>query len=188
MSGNSGGPTFINLDYFFGKIYDLFHGVGNFSGGAFLSVLKNILAVLAVFFIFVIIYILVRIYEFRLKERRELMAIIHEAPTPTPKNEKWEQVILHMNSTNQSDWRLAIIEADTMLDEMTKELDLLGENLGERLKAVEPADFTTINAAWEAHKVRNRIAHDGSSFNLTRSDAENTIGLYEEVFKEFKYI
>jgi hypothetical protein len=36
--------------------------------------------------------------------------------------------------------------------------------------------------------VRNKIAHEGSDFVLSKQEAERTIGLYEEVFSEFNYI
>lgn len=110
-----------------------------------------------------------------------------EAPSPE-KNPKWEQVEKHINSNSPSDWRLAIIEADIMLDDMLRAAGYHGESLGDMLKAVEKSDFTTIEAAWEAHKVRNRIAHFGSDFELTEREARRIIALYESVFKEFKII
>jgi hypothetical protein len=103
-------------------------------------------------------------------------------------NERWERVLHHINSLNPSDWRQAIIEADVMLDELLKASGYHGDTLGERLKSVEPSDFLTIDAAWEAHKVRNRLAHEGSDFLLTDRDAKKTIAQFESVFKEFKII
>jgi hypothetical protein len=62
-----------------------------------------------------------------------------------------------------------------------------GENLGERLKNVEPSDFLTLEDAWEAHKVRNQVAHQ-SGFTLTRREARRVVELYERVFREFIFI
>lgn len=104
------------------------------------------------------------------------------------KNQKWEKVIEHINSTNSSDWKLAIIEADIMLDDLLRASGYHGDTVGEMLKAVEKSDFTTIEAAWEAHKTRNQIAHQGSGFDITERDAKRVIALYESVFKEFKII
>ena len=190
MTDNSGGLTFINFDYFFGKIYDFvtwFFALFTNTGGVW-SIMKNILGLFAVFFLFVIVYVLIRLYELKRESTAELMTIIKEDPQPKPRNEKWESVVQHIISNNPAQWKLAIIEADTMLDEMLIRMQYKGENLGERLKADEAPDFTTINSAWEAHKVRNKIAHEGSDFVLTKENAERTIGLYEEVFSEFNYI
>ena len=60
-----------------------------------------------------------------------------------------------------------------------------GETIGEQLKQVEPSDFLTLNDAWEAHKVRNEIAHTGSTFVLSDVVARHTIVRYENVFREF---
>ena len=58
----------------------------------------------------------------------------------------------------------------------------------EKLKRVEPSDFRTLNSAWEAHKIRNEIAHQGSGYKLTRREAEMAIQLFKQVFEEFYFI
>ena len=103
-------------------------------------------------------------------------------------NPKWEKVLEHINSPNHSDWRLAILEADIMLGEVLDKMGYLGATIGDKLKSIEQSDFTNLQAAWEAHKVRNMIAHEGSDFNLNKPEAERVIKLFEKVFKEFKFI
>lgn len=103
-------------------------------------------------------------------------------------NEKWVSVVKHINSISPSDWKLAIIEADIMLDELLKVSGYHGDSLGEMLKSVEKSDFLTIESAWEAHKIRNQIAHEGSDFLLNEREAKRVIALYEGVFKEFEII
>lgn len=131
---------------------------------------------------------LMRIVE----EERKVYGLNEDSAKPgetqAEKNLKWERVVNHINSTNSSDWKLAIIEADIMLDELLRVAGYHGDSIGEMLKAVEKSDFLTLDQAWEAHKVRNRIAHDGAAFELTERDAKHVISLYEAVFKEFKII
>jgi hypothetical protein len=107
---------------------------------------------------------------------------------PELKNVKWERVQQLINSTNESDWRQAIIEADIMLDELLTSMRYHGDSIGDKLQAVEPSDFLTLDSAWAAHKVRNRIAHDGATFQLNDRQARETISQFEVVFKEFKVI
>jgi hypothetical protein len=107
---------------------------------------------------------------------------------PEVKNGKWERIIELVNSTNASDWRLAIIEADVMLEDLLRRMGYHGESIGEMLKGIEESDFLTLDAAWEAHKVRNRIAHSGSEFPLNEREAKRVIALFESVFREFKII
>ena len=112
-----------------------------------------------------------------------------EEQTPTgPKNEKWERVKDLLNSHNTNDWRQAVIEADIILDEMLDRMGYEGDSIGEKLKQIEESDFLTLNKAWEAHKIRNHIAHRGGDFIFSKNEAERVIRLYEAVFDEFYYI
>lgn len=101
---------------------------------------------------------------------------------------KWRMVQKLMKSQNPSDWKLAVIEADTLLDTLVERTGFEGVTLGERLKHADPGVFRTLSYAREAHGVRNRIAHEGIDFKLNERDARRTIQLYEEVFREFEYI
>lgn len=104
------------------------------------------------------------------------------------KNEKWEKVMKYLNSGNMSDWRLAIIEADVILEEMLRSRGFPGETVGDMLKSVDKSDFLTLDDAWEAHKIRNAIAHSGADFKLDMREARRAIALFEKVFKEFQVI
>ena len=104
------------------------------------------------------------------------------------KDERWERILAHAHSTNQSDWRLAIMEADIILEECLRNAGFPGDTIGEMLKSAKPGDFLTLDAAWDAHKVRNRIAHDGANFDLNEKETQRVINLFEQVFKEFKVI
>lgn len=105
------------------------------------------------------------------------------------KNERWDRIQALVASENPGDWKLAVLEADIILDRLIAALyPTAGDNLGERMKAIEPSDFLTLDKAWEAHKVRNMIAHEGADFILTNREARRVITLFEDVFKEFNYL
>jgi hypothetical protein len=119
---------------------------------------------------------------------KKSVVIADQGEVVSNRNEKWEKVVEHINSPNTSDWRLAIIEADIILEDLLRASGYHGETIGDMLKAVEKSDFTTIESAWAAHKVRNQIAHSGSEFLLNEREAKIAIAQYESVFKEFKII
>ncbi len=100
------------------------------------------------------------------------------------KDDKLRQILTHIESDRPSDWRLAIIEADILLDEKLKELGYAGKSLGERLRSISSRQLRTIDDAWQAHKIRNKIAHVGSDFILTKKIAEDTISKFLRVFAE----
>jgi hypothetical protein len=117
---------------------------------------------------------------------------VHEEEAETPPSHagraRWEVIMNHLASTNQGDWRLAVIEADILLDTMLEEKGVPGMTIGERLKVLKTGDMKTLNQAWEAHKIRNAIAHQGADFLLSEREAKRVVSLYREVFQEFDYI
>jgi hypothetical protein len=152
----------------------------------------------SVFLLIAIMYSLFRIYQIRTEENHAMHEAehnywhrleSHEESNFAPGFHKWQQVQEHVASHNPHEWRLAILEADIILDELVYErFSDLGETLGERLKRVDRADFRSIDKAWEAHRTRNAIAHEGSSFELSEREMRHILNLYEEVFREFHYI
>lgn len=110
-----------------------------------------------------------------------------EAPASMA-NPKWAKVLEHVNSEHPSDWKLAILEADIMLNDMLEKMGYAGATMSDKLKSVEPSDFDTLQEAWEAHKIRNSIAHEGSDYVVNKPEAERVIRLFKKVFEEFEYI
>jgi len=100
----------------------------------------------------------------------------------------WQEVVTHLKSENDNDWKIAILEADSILSELLEDLGYIGDNLGERLKTVPTGDILSLDSAWAAHKMRNRIAHEGMSLKLSRKEVGDTLAQFEQVFREFNYI
>lgn len=106
---------------------------------------------------------------------------------PAPKNQDWEKIIKLIGSDNPNDWKLAIIDADKILEMVVNTFSVPGDNLGEKLKNIERSDFATLEEAWQAHKLRNQIAHE-HNFHLSQREARLAIDNFEKVFKEFDFI
>jgi hypothetical protein len=100
-------------------------------------------------------------------------------------NQRWEDVLAHIETDNPNDWKLAIIEADIMLEEILDAAGYAGTTVGEKLKGASTNRFQTIDQAWKAHIVRNKIAHAGADFVLTKKMAQETVTQYRMVFQEF---
>ncbi len=186
-----------NVEYWFRLLYECFHG--SCYGSVNLTWLSAWLAhvwlwiivigyILAVLALIIIIYATVRLFELRKREEEYYGTLILAPEEAGGANPRWLHIEELASSTNSSDWRSAIIEADIMLDDMLTKQGYDGESIGEKLKAVESSDFNTLDDAWEAHKVRNQIAHQGSAFDLSETLARRTIARYESVFREFKML
>lgn len=164
----------------------------NFLASIFISIfslywyLRIIAFILCIIFIFCIIYLFKKLSALRENEYKLLYP--QSKVVESTINPHWERVLNYLESVNENDWRLAILEADIMLGDLLDRLHLNGDTIGEKMKSVEKSDFTTIDKAWEAHKVRNQIAHEGSSFVLTQRNAREAIDMYKEVFEEFHMV
>ncbi len=187
--------TGLNIEYWFRLIYECFTGkCVPGVGGDYLSLLVTLWLwitwigyIIVVLGLVGVIYMVLRIHDLRKREEEQLGELI-VSPEANKQNERWAHIESLMESGSPSDWRQAILEADIILDEMLARQGYVGDGIADKLKQVEPSDFSTLQSAWEAHKVRNQIAHEGSSFNLSETLARRTIAHYESVFREFGFI
>ena len=186
-----------NVEYFFRLIYDCFHGgcYGSVDTSEFTAWLSHLWVIIvylayliAIVAFVVIIYSLIRLFELRKREEEFYGTLILAPEEQGGMNPRWTHIQKLIESTNPSDWRAAIIEADIMLDDMLTRQGYSGAGVSDKLKNVERSDFTTLQNAWDAHKIRNQIAHEGTNFDLSQTLAQRTIAQYETVFKEFKLI
>ncbi|HEU5187659.1 MAG TPA: hypothetical protein VFT87_04090 [Candidatus Saccharimonadales bacterium] len=60
---------------------------------------------------------------------------------------------------SQGEVHLAVLEADKLLDHALKARGFGGQTMGDRLKRARNS-FRNNNGVWQAHKLRNRLAHE----------------------------
>jgi hypothetical protein len=201
------GDTFLNSKYFNPEY--LFNAGGTFIKQFILLVFSEegkrvestILFFFAVFFLSIISYTIVRLLEIRKKEHAHLHHEIEEyahnkaeyekrlrEEVGGSKNVQWSTTLNYLFSQHASNWKLAIIEADAMLDALLDQLGFKGENLGDKLKSADQERFPLLSTAWEVHTVRNRIAHEGLAFELSHHEAKRVIALYEKIFHSYGFI
>lgn len=185
-----------NVEYFFRLLYECIYGACYGSIGV--AGLKAWVAHLwiwitgigyafSVIALFVIVYCMMRLFELRKREKEYYRTLI-AAPGKADMVPRWEHILKLSEGTSASEWREAVIEADIMLDDLLTKQGYVGASIGEKLKALDSERFASLQDAWEAHKVRNQIAHEGSAFNLSDTITRRTIARYEAVFREFKVI
>lgn len=185
-------PVFLNLEYLF---FLVFKAVGGFLGYVFsiefLQDMKLFLTVLIILFIALVLFYLVRLFELQQEGKKKpashsvktSSAVSSSAPSSS-RNETWEGIRSKLLSDNQSDWRLAIIEADIYMDKLLDDKGYHGDTTSDKLKQIATGDLGSLQVAWEAHKVRNRIAHDGAAFTLTQPEARRVLSYFEIVFRD----
>jgi len=139
-----------------------------------------------------------RLKKIRRKEHEIYNAHVEEAYVPPASGVaaqtnqdnivRWRKILTMVDSTNENDWRQAIIESDIILDEIVTAANYPGEDLGTKLRNSTEADFKTVKLAREAHFIRNRIAHDGAAYPVSQHEAKRVINMYKQVLEEFYFI
>jgi hypothetical protein len=178
------GVHFLNVEYILTAIYEFFQ---NFDAVAIINwllwlitLLRPIAFVVTLFLIGVCVYSFIKLKQLaRAEKEAGKIAEVVETPAEQEKelNEKWVKVQEHINSSNPNDWRMAIIESDIILGEVLTKAGFRGDNIGDQLKSVAKGDMKTLDSAWEAHKVRNQIAHGGSDYQLNEREVKIAIGV-----------
>lgn len=121
---------------------------------------------------------------------KTVRARIKPQNVPEDKNknlEEWRKILSKGASQDENERKFAIIAADTLIEKILALSGYSGENLGERLKKIEHSDLDSLNYLWEAHKIRNRIAHE-ADYKLSKEDAEAALANFESALKELEYI
>lgn len=96
---------------------------------------------------------------------------------------KWNEIIVKIESDSEKDWKMSIIEADSLLDIVLKRKGYPGETTKERLKAVSTEKIINLDDVWTAHKIRNEIAHN-PEFSLTKIDAAKFLKIYKKALED----
>ncbi len=184
--------SYLNLEHLFLLVYQLATGQYETTLPERLLSLMHTTQVVTTFLSLVLLggiaYAAMRWYHLKKEYTAMVKAEQLAAGARANENPKWREIVDLTGSANPNDWRQAILLADVMLGDLLQTLGYQGEGIGEKLKSVEPGDFPTLDLAWEAHRVRNEIAHAGSDFLLTQREARRTIDLFRRVFESFQFI
>lgn len=100
---------------------------------------------------------------------------------------KWNKITDGMKSDNESLWKVAIIEADNIIDDLIERMKYPGANMSERLDGINPGQIDNIEELRRAHAVRNRIIHE-ENFKLDKKHAAEIIGYYENFLRYFEVL
>ena len=100
---------------------------------------------------------------------------------------RWDDIVRHLDSPRETDWKLAVMEADKLADAALKHAGFAGDTFGDRLTNINPGDLTSLDGLWWAHRVRNRIAHEMDYF-LRYTEARQAVSYYESTLAELRLL
>lgn len=142
-----------NLASFYQNILNRF----SFLGGNTIIVIFSIIDFLLMVFVG---FTLWRFSELRKRAQEESIIAAHQISPAEEVNKEMGHIRELMTSSNPSDWNMAVLEADALLDDALQHLGYEGESVMERLKIVDPTVVKSLDRVFSAHRLRNMIAHE----------------------------
>src|SRR3989338_7803660 len=122
-------PTFLNLEYVFYKITQLLLKIWDviisiFTDEVLGAFIRFILVIAIIALVAFIIYTLMKIKKIENDESIKISDIKAPKDDRSVKNERWEKIKRLVESNNPAEWKVAIFEADSILEEMNRILQL----------------------------------------------------------------
>ena len=101
--------------------------------------------------------------------------------------ERWQKTLARLETAQEAEYKLAVIEADSMLNETLKRMAFPGATIDERLQNLSAAIVANVGEVQEAHALRNNVVHD-PNFRLSLDDAKKTLSAFEKTFQSLDLI
>jgi hypothetical protein len=170
---------------YFLEIYDqIYNYLTSANFGAVLLILKITSWLISLFLIILIVILLKRADAgWWIRERIHAAYIAYGQP----EDKRWEMILARLKRGDEANLKLAVIEADNLLDEILKRMALPGRDMGERLQQFETHELASLDRVWQAHKLRNQIVHE-PGIHITQEQAEEAVANIEAALKELEYL
>jgi hypothetical protein len=138
--------------------------------------------IIALIFFAGVIYFVIETGWFSLRVNRFQHIVLQSDISKKEAKESWDRIQEQFYRGGESDLKVAILEADKLLNDALREAGIMGIQLGDRLKKTDTRQVPNLNELWQAHKLRNQIAHE-PNFRLKRDVAERALAIYETALK-----
>lgn len=102
-------------------------------------------------------------------------------------NRRWQKIKRRLETGSESDCKLAVIEADNMLDSSLRRMGFYGQSLEEKLDKLSPATLPNLEDIHQVHQLRNSIVHNPDQ-PLSVEDAKRAIESYEKAFTDLQIL
>lgn len=153
-----------------------------------LLTLKIVSTAIALLFISAIIFLIRRTSWLRYRYGQDITEFFTSRPYEVKKFEKiWAKIMSRLEQPSEGEHKLAIIEADSLLNEILEKMGFQGETLGGKLEKVTADILPRLQEIQEAHKFRNNVVHD-PDYRVTLEQAEKTIKIYQKALQDLNAI
>lgn len=96
---------------------------------------------------------------------------------------QWDRIEKRLVSKKESEYKVSIIEADSILDDAFQKMGFKGDTMEEKLRQMTPDALPDLDQVIYAHDVRNNVAHD-PDYQLSLDQAKKTLAIYKKAFRD----
>jgi len=90
----------------------------------------------------------------------------------------WNKIQKRLATMQEAEYKMAVIEAEKIFDNILLMIGYKGNTLGDRLKTMRKEQLQCIEEIWSAHKIRNRIVHNPDE-KISLSEAQEAVKKFE---------
>ena len=106
---------------------------------------------------------------------------------PVKIEKDWKEIAKQAKDENEAERKMAVIEADDVINEVLGKLGYEGEDLLEKLDGLNKEIIPNIEEVREAHRKRRDIVYDPNTA-LSKEEAVEIISVYEEIFEDLQVL
>ncbi len=95
---------------------------------------------------------------------------------------RWLSIEQSLVRDNEASLHMAVINADKLVDQALRDKAFSGQTMGDRLKSAKTT-FSQLDALWNAHKLRNKIAHEPDT-RVSYDQARRALAAFKRALKD----
>lgn len=95
---------------------------------------------------------------------------------------KWLSIEQSLVRDSEATYHMAILNADKLVDQALKERGFKGQTMGDRMKFAKET-WSNRNSIWQAHKLRNQIAHE-PDVRIGYDQARHALAGFKQALKD----
>lgn len=151
-------------------------------------VLKIIFSLISLLFIVGIIYFIAKSNYLRTVFLQDVVEVMSFRPYGMRKIIKqWNKIKSRLELPPEAEHKLAVIEADNLLNETLARMGYQGETLSDKLEQLTAFKLSNLDQVLEAHKIRDAIVYD-PDYRLSLEQAQKAIETYEKTLQELQVL
>jgi len=138
-------------------------------------------------FIWGIVYITTKVNYFngKIEDYMDLFGVGNLTKRKSLKG--WQQIKKRISSPAQQDWKLAVLEADQIMNEILKMAGYLGHDLGKKLEVLTKENLSNLDEIKSAHSLSDKIMRD-PAMELKKEDAIIALKSFKKAFIELNLL